>query len=248
MTVVSAHQCHIGQKRAQNEDYVWVDEQAGIFIVADGMGGHDAGDIASQLAATTTGPNLVEHLKSESRSTAELRELFVRTIETANTTVYDTASSSGHTRKMGTTIVVALVRPPVAYISHVGDSRAYLARGATLTQLTEDDSWDVEFGNQAQAQNSGRRHKFGHFLTKAVGQPSPVNPSFKELEISAGDCLLLCSDGLWSVVDDDQILAEIRKAEATPPQVVDALVAAANAVGGDDNISVVAIQVRSGPA
>jgi protein phosphatase len=212
MTVASAHQCHIGQKRAQNEDYVWADEQAGLFIVADGMGGHDAGDIASQLAATTTGPNLVEHLRSESLSTDELRELFVRTIETANTTVYDTASSSGHTRKMGTTIVVALVRPPVAYISHVGDSRAYLARGATLTQLTE------------------------------------VNPSFKELEISAGDCLLLCSDGLWSVVNDDQILAEIRKAEATPPQVVDALVAAANAAGGDDNISVVAIQVRSGPA
>ena len=245
MAVVVAHKCHKGLKRPQNEDYIWVDEQIGLFIVADGLGGHDAGDVASQQAATTAGTHIATSLKGEPFSASEIRALITEAVETANTEVYETAKTASQKRKMGTTIVLALIQTDTAFISHVGDSRAYLARAATLTQLTEDDSWRVEFGDQTQTQGSGRRNRFEHFLTKAIGQPSTIDPSFQELEILPGDWLLLCSDGLWNIVDDDQILAALQQANADPSQATKTLVEAANAAGGDDNISVVAIYVQS---
>ena len=245
MTIISAHKCDIGRVRPQNEDYVWVDEQAGLYIVADGMGGHDAGDVASQLAATAIGSTLAKHLNSGSRplSSAEIKELMVSAIEAANKTVYDEAHSAEHERKMGTTIVVALIQSATAYISHAGDSRAYLAQGSRLIQLTEDDSWRFEFGGSDQSKDNMRIGIIEHYLTKAIGQEAAVDPSFKELTLAPGDCLLLCSDGLWGLIEDNQILAELQKIKRDPAQAVGALVEAANAAGGGDNISAIAIKV-----
>jgi protein phosphatase len=159
-------------------------------------------------------------------------------IESANTIVYQASQDAGHRRGMGTTIVMALVQPDTAYISHAGDSRAYLIRAASIIQLTEDDSW-ANFGQK----NLGAKTKIAeHILTKAVGQNSSVDPSFTELPLSRGDILLLCSDGLWNMLEDEQILAELDRAGDRVDQAAEALVAAANAAGGRDNISVVIIK------
>jgi len=245
MKLVSAHQCEIGRVRPQNEDYVWVNEQLGLYIVADGMGGHDAGDVASQMAAKSIGSTLVKQLKNHSKplSSAKIKELMVKAIEAANKMVYDEAHTAGHERKMGTTIVMALIQSTTAYISHAGDSRAYLLQGSKLTQLTEDDSWRFEFGGSSKSKDNVRVGIIEHYLTKAIGQESVVDPSFRELTLAPGDCLLLCSDGLWGMIEDDKISAELQKIKSDPTQAVKALVAAANAAGGNDNISAIAIKV-----
>lgn len=238
MAIVSGHKTDVGRVRQQNEDYIWVDEAVGLYIVADGMGGHEAGDVASALAANTVGPMLAEKFRAglDSFALVTVKEALTKAIETANITVRDAAKEAGQKRRMGSTIIVALVQADRAYISHAGDTRAYLIRAGSITQLTRDDSWSAQFGA------TGPRSKADHILTKAIGQDSPVEPSFTEVELQADDWLLLCSDGLWNLVTDADILATLQAVGDTPPPVVDALVDAANEAGGKDNISVIAIK------
>jgi len=241
MPIISASKNDIGRnyKRA-NEDYIWIDDQVGLYIVADGMGGQEAGEVASQMAATTVAKLMIDQLQAAaSRLSADaIRKLMIDAIESANAIVYQASQDAGHRRGMGTTIVMALIQPDTAYISHAGDSRAYLIRPASIIQLTEDDSW-ANFGQK----NLGSKTKIGgHILTKAVGQNSSVDPSFTELPFTMGDTLLLCSDGLWNMLDDEQILAELDQAGDRIDQAAEALVAAANAAGGKDNISVIIIK------
>jgi len=243
MTIVSAYKCDIGRMRKQNEDHVWVDEQAGLYIVADGMGGQEAGDVASRLATVTVGPLVIDRFKSHSKplSVAKIKEAMIDAIETANETVFNEAQEAGQKRRMGTTIVMALVQSFKVYLSHAGDSRAYWARGSRLTQLTVDDSWGAEFGGPKESKGNSR-NRIDHFLTKSIGQATMVEPSFMELGLTPGDCLLLCSDGLWDMVDETQILRELQKIEDDPTKAVKALVAAANTAGGKDNISIIIIK------
>lgn len=244
MTFVSAYKCDIGRNpKRQNEDYIWVDEQAGLFIVADGMGGQEAGDVASKLAAETAGSLIVKHLKKHPQPSPsdKIKSVIVEAIETANTAVYNTAQKAVQKRKMGSTIVLALIQNSTIYISHAGDSRAYLLHGNTLSQLTEDDSWQTEFGGNQPPKGNGRKKIIDHFLTKSIGQESKVDPSFKELQLNPKDSLLLCTDGLWGMIEDDQILSILKQSKKDPATAVEALVDAANAAGGDDNISVIVI-------
>ena len=244
MTIVSAYKSDTGRRRKRNEDFVWVDEENRLFIVADGMGGHEAGDVASQLAATTVGDWITSELKEKTEPIlpAMVTQTIVDAVEAANKTVLDAAIEAGQKRQMGTTIVVALVRSAVAYISHVGDARAYLARESTLMQLTKDDSWKAQFGDKY-TKTDLPKGKFEHILTKAIGQDAILNPSLIEVKLTPGDWLLLCSDGLWNMVEDNQILTELQNAGDNPTQAVEALVAAANEAGGKDNISVTAIKI-----
>ena len=159
MPIVSAYKSDTGRRRKRNEDFVWVNESARLFIVADGMGGHEAGDVASQMAATTVGELIASELKvkTEPILPAMVTQMIIEAVEEANTTVYNAAKQAGQKRHMGTTIVVALVRSSVAYISHVGDARAYLARKGTLIQLTQDDSWKAQFGTKESPPQIDRR-------------------------------------------------------------------------------------------
>jgi protein phosphatase len=168
------------------------------------------------------------------------------TIEAANQKVWAAASEAGQELRMGAVIVVALVEPPVAYISHAGDARAYLTRGSTLTRLTDDDSLVahlVAAGELSEAE--ARNHPQRNLVTKVIGQDSPVQPSFTEVAVEQGDWLLLCSDGLWDMVDDEGILRKLEKADGDPARATEALISAANAAGGTDNISVIAIRLLS---
>jgi protein phosphatase len=243
MPVLSAHKSDIGRKKNRNEDYLWVEEQAGLYILADGMGGQEAGEIASQLATDTLRKLIGDELKRQPQglSTEAIKALLLEALERSNTTVFNAAQAAGHRRQMGTTVLVALIQASTVYISHAGDSRAYLIKGSVMKQLTEDDSYGA-FSAPALKSAKGKRSALDHFLTKYVGQENALEPSFVEVEVAPGDWLLLCSDGLWSMVDEEQILAELQKA-GDPDRLVDTLVSAANEAGGEDNISVVAIKI-----
>ena len=148
MKIVSAHKSDIGRVYQHNDDYIWVDDNLGLYIVADGMGGNEAGDVASKMTAHSVGSTLVEQLTADQSALTSMRikELLVDAIEAANRAVYQAAIEAQQKRKMGTTIVAALIQSTKLYVSHAGDSRVYLARGTELRQLTEDDSWGAQFG------------------------------------------------------------------------------------------------------
>lgn len=242
MLFISAHKNDIGRnKKRNNEDYIWVDQQAGLFIIADGMGGYQGGEVASRLAATTISEIIVDYLMEKTRplSTDVVKALMFKAVEAANQAVLKAAQETGHD-KMGTTVVMAQIEASIVYICHVGDSRAYLVRGSTITQLTQDHSW-VNFV-QAASSSSKRAKSIDHILTQAIGQVTPPDPSFTQMVLEPGDYLLLCSDGLWNMVDQNRILTELLRAGDQIDQTVEALIDAANTAGGKDNISVIVIK------
>lgn len=248
MTSIAAHKTDVGRTAEHNQDYIWLDEPAGIFIVADGMGGQEAGEQASELAATTTGQFIITRLEAESGTLAAalVKEVMSAALEVANETVMAAAKEANQDRPMGAAIVVALVRAPAAYICHAGDARAYLIHDASVTRLTTDDSWVAQLvTNGLISEEQAQYHPLGHILTKAVGHESPLEPAFTEVAVGAGDWLLLCSDGLWKMINPEQFLAALQTPPATPTQVVETLVEAANAAGGKDNISLIAIRIAA---
>lgn len=238
MSILSAHKSDKG-KRPYNEDYVWVDDEIGLYILADGLGGQEAGDVASKMASNTIGPMIVNQVKSASLPNEAMKKIIIDAIESANTIIHEAALEASQKRKMGTTIVLALIQGTTAYISHAGDSRAYLLRDNQLIQLTEDDTWKTFSGLDDSTRNSW----IDNFLTKSVGQETRVDPSFQQLQLSAGDQLFLCSDGLWGCIEEDQIIAELNKAGENLDQGLATLINAAIDAGSDDNISMIAIKI-----
>jgi protein phosphatase len=150
-------------------------------------------------------------------------------LEDANHQIYAMSHKSSQLNEMSTTIVLAFFQLPTIYICHAGDSRAYLFNDKQITRLTEDDVWVT----------SG---KLRNVLTKAIGQEHSLEPTFSEVSVSTGDWLLLCSDGLWDMLKDEQIQAIFQQSE-TPADFANLLVSAANDAGGLDNISVVVVKV-----
>ena len=246
MSGISAYKSDVGRTAKYNEDYIWIDEAAGIYIVADGMGGQEAGELASELTATTAGQFIAVRLKAEAGplSATAAKEWVIGALEAANETVMQAAKEAQQARPMGAAMVLALVRPPTAYICHAGDARAYLGRNSVLTRLTTDDSWVAQLvANGLISEEQAQFHPLGHILTKAVGHEAPLEPVLTEVTISPGDWLLLCSDGLWKMIVEEQFLAALGEPQATPATVVETLVEAANATGGKDNISIIAIKI-----
>ena len=245
MPIVSAYKTDVGQMRTHNEDYVWVDEDAGIYIVADGLGGQEAGEVASQLTATTVAELILGGIDGlEQLSTADIKKLMRKALEVSNETVLAMANQEGQARKMGATIVVVLVKAPAVYICHAGDTRAYLARGMTLTQVTRDDSFVAELIEaDIISKEEARTNVYRSVVTKAVGQDPPLDPTFTELAVFPEDWLLVCSDGLTDMVEEEAIMPAIQKSRGDPDYVVETLTKAANEAGGKDNISIIAIKI-----
>ncbi|GAB4423795.1 MAG: Stp1/IreP family PP2C-type Ser/Thr phosphatase [Anaerolineae bacterium] len=245
MTSISAHKTDVGRVSKHNQDYIWTDESNQVYVVADGMGGQDAGELASELAATTTGQFITARLQTHATA-AVVKEIMSAALEEANETVMQAAQAAKQDRPMGAAIVVAVVRPPTAYISHAGDARAYLIHQAAITRLTADDSWVAQLvASGVITEEQAEHHPLGHILIKAVGHESPLEPAFKEVTVTPGDWLLLCSDGLWKMLSQEQFLAALQPHEATPASAVEALVEAANAAGGKDNISIILIKITA---
>jgi protein phosphatase len=237
MTVArAAAHSDAGRRRRQNED-AYVCEPP-VFCVADGMGGAQAGELASRLAAAA-----VERSETEGLSG---RDRVVALIESANRSVWERAAEDQAASGMGTTMTVAVVEDEAVWIGHVGDSRAYLLRGDRLDQLTQDHSLVAELVRSGRlTPEEAESHPHRSVITRALGTEEDVDVDVFAVEPVPGDLFLLCSDGLTTMVDDDGVLALVKRHRADFPAAARALVEEANRRGGEDNITVVLFELAS---
>src|SRR5579862_5207124 len=229
-----------GRRRRRNEDNYVVAPP--LFAVADGMGGAQAGEVASKLAASA-----LEDGSSQSE-TAQLGGLehLDALIQEANRRIYDRASTDPTASGMGTTMTVALVEGMSVAIGHVGDSRAYLVRGEQMEQLTEDHSLVNELLKTGKlSEEEAQVHPQRSVITRAVGTDPDVDVDGFTIESEEGDVFLICSDGLSDMVEDEEILEVVHANRDDLDRAVKALVSAANRGGGEDNITAVAFQIAS---
>jgi serine/threonine protein phosphatase PrpC len=223
-----------GLVRSANEDSFLL--RPGLYAVCDGMGGARAGEVASQMACLG-----LLGIDPSSAGAEELRTA----IAGANKAIVQRSASEGDLLGMGTTLTTALLREDSLLLGHVGDSRAYLLHGDELTQITDDHSWVGEMlrrGDITAAEAASHPHR--SVITRALGTDLYVAPDLAELPLAVGDRVLLCSDGLTGMVDDEAI-GEIMRHEADPQAAAQALVDAALESGGEDNVTVVVVDVEA---
>jgi protein phosphatase len=233
-----------GRRRRRNEDNYVVAPP--LFAVADGMGGAQAGEVASKLAALA-----LEDGTSPQPEGAELPglERVDVLIQEANRRIYDRASTDPAASGMGTTMTVAIVEGMSVVIGHVGDSRAYLVRGDSMEQLTEDHSLVNELVKSGKlSEEEAQIHPQRSVITRAVGTDPDVDVDAFTIEAEDGDVFLLCSDGLTDMVEDVDILELIDGNRADLDDAVRALVQLANKEGGEDNITAVAFRISAADA
>ena len=240
-----------GKVREHNEDAIGSDPDIGLLVLADGMGGYNAGEVASGIAVQTITELCVEGAVREERNaidshTGLMRQTIVLrdAVSRANKIIYQTAQSQTHCEGMGTTLVAAMFFDNRVSVAHVGDSRLYRVRGDKLEQLTLDHSLlqelvDRGFYSEEEAQRSTNRN----YVTRALGVEPTVDVEVQEFEVEQGDLYLLCSDGLPDMVEDDDIHLTIRTFNASLEVVGQQLVQLSNEHGGRDNISVMLAEV-----
>ena len=233
---------HTGMIRTGNEDSFFSDLPHGLFVVADGMGGHAAGEVASEMAVQILSDELRDaHVLAEDAA----RRLVEQSVQRANQAIYQRTLTEVDKQGMGTTVCVLLVRGRKYLIGHVGDSRIYVLRDGVLRQLTKDHSYvqeQVDAGVLTPEQ--ARYHPYSNVITRCVGANTDVQPDLYMGEIQGGDTFLIASDGLTGMVDDRR-LQQLLQARASAQRVVDALIAEANGRGGLDNITAIVVRVVS---
>jgi PPM family protein phosphatase len=223
-----------GRKRRRNEDSYVVAPP--LFAVADGMGGAQAGEIASKLAAAALEETDSGGLSGEER--------VVSVIQEANRRVYERSNEDPNASGMGTTITVALVEDAGVTIGHVGDSRAYRYRDGGIEQITDDHSLVNELMKSGKlSPEEAETHPQRSVITRALGTDPDVDVDSFTLEAQEGDVFLLCSDGLTTMVDDDEIRDVLEKYRGDLDRATRSLVSAANRGGGEDNITVIAFAI-----
>jgi PPM family protein phosphatase len=237
-----------GLARENNEDSVTFDEPTQLGILADGMGGYNAGEIASGMATTFIKSELGRWLSQAGRhaNIREVRRAMEICVDNANRSIFNAANSNPHYSGMGTTLVVGAFQNGRVLMGHIGDSRCYRLRAEELTQITKDHSllqeqMDAGLITPEQAATSSNKN----LVTRALGVEDAVLLEVNEHKVEPGDIYLMCSDGLSDMVDDDGI-AKIMRGDASLEQKVAQLVDAANANGGRDNISVLLVQANPG--
>jgi protein phosphatase len=225
-----------GKRRRHNEDAYVVAPP--LFAVADGMGGAQAGEVASKLAAAA--------LEETDPGSITGEERLVSLIQEANRRVHERAAADPTTSGMGTTMTAALVEDSVVIFGHVGDSRAYLFRDGKLEQLTEDHSLVNELLKSGKlSPEEAEAHPQRSVITRAVGTDPDVDVDTFVVETREGDVFLLCSDGLTDMIGDDDILAVVERFRDDLDRVTKSLISAANRGGGEDNITVVAFAISA---
>jgi serine/threonine protein phosphatase PrpC len=234
-----------GLVRANNEDALCVDESLGLLLVADGMGGHKAGEVASGIAIKAI-PDQLRQLgrKGTARTdpAAETNRLGL-CLETANQMIFEAANSSPDDSGMGTTCTAALITGDRLSVAHVGDTRCYLFRHGQLEQLTEDHSLAMEQLKHGLISKEQVGYVNQNVLTRSLGTQPEVKIDLGEHPLLPGDVLLLCSDGLGKELTDEQVTQAIM-GTPEPAELVRRLVDQANAAGGRDNITVAVARIR----
>jgi protein phosphatase len=238
MILSASARTDVGLRRTANEDCFAHAGSAGLYLVADGMGGHTAGQVASKLATEGT----VQAYRRVASADASLTEKLRYCVAAANREVFDTAQKKPELQGMGTTLVALLAGRGRIALAHVGDSRAYLIRGGRVRRLTDDHSLVAELVRRREiTEVAARGHPHRHVLTRALGVRRSVEADLAELTPAVGDVVVLCSDGLTGHVQD----AEIAKAVSHNDDldaVCEGLVDLANARGGEDNITVALVR------
>ena len=238
MILRAAANSDTGLCRAANEDCYAAVPELGLYLVADGMGGHRAGQVASRLAAEAA----VNALKTLQGAAASLTEKLRYAVAAANREVFATAQAKPELTGMGTTLVALLACGERIALAHVGDSRAYLIRGGKIRQLTDDHSLVAELVRRREiSESAAREHPHRHVLTRALGVRGGVEADLAELTPAARDVFVLCSDGLTGHLRDQEI-AEVAADEADLERACRCLVDLANARGGEDNITVLVVR------
>ena len=238
-----------GRARNNNEDSVAVDEASHLVVLADGMGGYNAGEVASGMATSFIKAELGRWLAeaSDNASDTDVRRAMDICVDNANRAIFNAANSNPQYAGMGTTLVVGVFRDGRLLMGHVGDSRGYRLRGGRLAQITHDHSLlqeQIDAGLITPEQAAFSANK--NLVTRAVGVEDTVLLETHLHDVLPGDTYLLCSDGLSDMLDDESIAQLLQSSDALT-EVAAALVDAANDAGGKDNISVVLARVR-GPA
>jgi PPM family protein phosphatase len=224
-----------GRVRRNNEDSFFVDPELGLYLVADGMGGANAGEYASRLAVETVS----EGLRQGPRNPEQLE----RCIREANRKILDESAADARHRGMGTTLVAALWDGGALHLASVGDSRAYLWEDRRLQQLTEDQTWVHEIGRKLGLEEGVLKcHPLRHVLTMALGATADLRIQMREVRPRAGSLLLLCSDGLHGPVDEE-FLSALLSSPITLADRAHSLIEAANEAGGPDNVTAVLVKL-----
>jgi protein phosphatase len=230
--------------RSGNEDnfFAEADERRGVFVVADGMGGHAAGEVASEMAVQIVSRHLLG-IHSVLEPTAA--ERVAQSLRDANRAIYDRMLDEVDKQGMGTTVSVLMLSDNQFLIGQIGDSRIYLLRDGALSQITKDHSYvqeQVDAGLLTPEQ--ARYHPYSNVITRCVGASETVEADIYRGEMLPGDVFLVASDGLTGMVDDRR-LQQLLLARSGPGRIVDALIADANGRGGLDNITAIVVQVVS---
>ncbi|MGH9461249.1 MAG: Stp1/IreP family PP2C-type Ser/Thr phosphatase [Vicinamibacteria bacterium] len=251
--IKSAGVTDIGRRRQLNEDALFVDDESGLYVVADGMGGHNAGEVASKLAVETVS-NFVRRSGDDEEITwpygvdpsISINANRLRTaIMLANKRVWKEADNREDYTGMGTTIVAGLVEDDHITLCAAGDSRAYRFRGDALDQITTDDSWvQVALTEGLLQADEAENHPMKNIITKAVGAKQNIELTVYEEPLKDGDVYLLCTDGLHGMVAEAKLLEILRDKKDDLEQTVQTLVDAANENGGKDNITAVVLHYR----
>jgi PPM family protein phosphatase len=241
---------HVGRQRQHNEDAFLVENDAHLFLVADGMGGHAAGEIASRIAVDSI-TEFILHTKEDDgtwphaydehykRATNRL----MAAVRMANTRVLEAMRKDARLRGMGTTVVACLAEDDIVSVAHVGDSRAYLIREGKLSRITNDHSWvfeQVQAGMLTEAE--AEKHPLRNVITRALGGALSVVPDASEIESQTGDIILLCSDGLTGMVPEEEILRLVMSSNGDLEKACQQLVDAANERGGLDNVTAILVK------
>ena len=251
-SVQVAARTDVGCVRSNNEDNFGYDTACGVYVVCDGMGGQAAGEVASKLAVET----VLEYFRRNSKAgkfpqvgenfddvSAEANKL-ASAVQAASMKVYQEAAARPERQGMGTTLVALLVGAGKASVAHVGDSRAYLLRNGEIRQLTIDHSLVMEQVRRGfMTLEEAERSSMQNIITRALGSEETAEPDVQDVGIAPGDIFLLATDGLSKLVKE-QRMREITRTAPTLEKACDALVAAARAAGGDDNITCLLLRIN----
>ena len=249
MHVKSYGLTHVGRQRQHNEDSFLVADEAQLYLVADGMGGHAAGEIASRIAVDSISEFILHTKEDDGTWPHAYDENYRRTtnrlmaaVRMANTRVLEAMRKDARLRGMGTTVVACMADEKTMSFAHVGDSRAYLIRDNQLSRITNDHSWvfeQVQAGMLTEAE--AEKHPLRNVITRALGGALQVTPDASEIEIKSGDVYLLCSDGLTGMVPEDEILRVVADHEKLEDACQE-LINKANERGGLDNVTAILVR------
>jgi protein phosphatase len=246
MVILSSFATDTGRKRKANEDSVLANDWLGLYLVADGMGGHSCGDVASQTVLEVMRAKIeIDQKKGLLEDETTALKSFTDAIRLGNRAVWELSAKMTKCRAMGTTLVGALICNDILHVANVGDSRIYRLRGGTIEQITRDHSLvedEIELGvlTREEARTSPKRN----IITRAMGLKEEVKIDTQVHDIVGEDFLLICSDGLTGMVEDSEILKVVTASGENLNKATAELIEHANLNGGDDNITIILLHFK----